>query len=609
MNVFTHRSAGPGLFAGLSRALSAVVASLVGASLLLACSGPTPNDDNPTGKNIPSTASSSSTGTAGEGSDLAEARALLFGGDFDGAVEVLEPLTEEHPEAGRAWLLLGLAHHRAERWEAAMAAHREAAKDASIAPRAYYQAAATSVRSGNEEEAWQWLERLHATGRQDMTALPFDPDFQAVRDDPRLRSLYPSQAELSDPFVEEVRVLHEWRGEAEGDSFGWIARDVGDVDGDGVHDVTTSAPTRGADEAGAGAGKVYLYSGASGELLWSVDGAPGAQLGIGIEAAGDVNGDGVPDVVAGAPGIDRAYAYSGRDGQVVLTLEASQTQENFGRKVSDVGDLDGDGRADVLVGAPANDARGQDAGRAALYSGKDGSILVELWGEEAGDAFGSSGAGACGPRVGGGCLIVVGAPNAGPGDRGRTYVYRLEGPAATAEALEPAFVIDAEESGARLGGMFVSVVGDVDGDGRLDVYASDWADGGAAPGAGRIYVHSGATGERLLTLAGETFGEGFGIGPADAGDVDGDGHDDLVVGAWQHGGAAPSGGRVSVHSGRDGRLLRTITCRAPGDTFGFDATGLKDVDGDGRIDFLLTSAWSPWKGPRTGRMFVIAGEG
>jgi hypothetical protein len=64
---------------------------------------------------------------------------------------------------------------------------------------------------------------------------------------------------------------------------------------------------------------------------------------------------------------------------------------------------------------------------------------------------------------------------------------------------------------------------------------------------------------------------------------------------------------VYLYSGRSGRLLRTWTCANEGETFGFDATGLGDVDGDGLIDFLLTSAYSPVKGAQTGRAFVIAG--
>ena len=148
----------------------------------------------------------------------------------------------------------------------------------------------------------------------------------------------------------------------------------------------------------------------------------------------------------------------------------------------------------------------------------------------------------------------------------------------------------------------------MNGDGVVDVYGTDFANAAMGPATGRAYVHSGATLERLLTLTGETAGEGYGIGSAMAGDVDGDGRADLVVGAWQHASAAASGGRIYVHSGKDGRTLRRITGRVPGETLGFDATGIGDVDGDGLLDFLVTSSWSNIRGFRSGRMYVLAGE-
>jgi hypothetical protein len=92
------------------------------------------------------------------------------------------------------------------------------------------------------------------------------------------------------------------------------------------------------------------------------------------------------------------------------------------------------------------------------------------------------------------------------------------------------------------------------------------------------------------------------------GDVNRDGHDDILVGAWQFGGAASSGGKIYLYSGRDGSLLRTITGRVPGETLGFDATGIGDIDGDGTPDFLLTSAWSNVAGFRSGRTWVVSGK-
>jgi hypothetical protein len=154
--------------------------------------------------------------------------------------------------------------------------------------------------------------------------------------------------------------------------------------------------------------------------------------------------------------------------------------------------------------------------------------------------------------------------------------------------------------------MFVSVPGDVDGDTVPDVYLSDFSNAAKGPSTGRIYVHSGTDGRRVLTLTGESAGDGFGTSPSNAGDVNGDGRADLIVGAWQYSGAAISGGRAYLYSGKEGALLRTFTCRTPGDTFGFDAVSMADVNGDGTVDLLITSAWSGVKGYRSGRIFIVS---
>src|SRR6185437_2883170 len=92
------------------------------------------------------------------------------------------------------------------------------------------------------DHAFEWLQRAKATKKIDMMQIDYTPELVPLKKDPRFAALHPAAADFAHPFVEDVKIIHEWDGEAAGDQFGWIARGIGDVDGDGVSDIAASAP-------------------------------------------------------------------------------------------------------------------------------------------------------------------------------------------------------------------------------------------------------------------------------------------------------------------------------------------------------------------------------
>ncbi len=383
-------------------------------------------------------------------------------------------------------------------------------------------------------------------------------------------------------------------GESAGDQFGWLMDNVGDIDGDGANDYVVGAPTNGA--GGTNAGRAYVYSGATGQLVYTFTGAPGQRFGTALDAAGDVNGDGVGDIVVGGPsaGSGRAVVYSGADGTVIWDLPGENAGDGFGTAVGRLGDTNGDGFDDFLVTAPGHDSGVSNSGRVYVISGVDGSTLATK-NSLVGGQFGSS--------VGGvGDLTGDGVPDFGvgaPGATGSGRIYVLNG--VTADTVF--FSIPGDATGSALGQFWLNEMGDVNGDGIPDFYASDILNNANGAQTGRAYVFSGADGSKIHTMTGENPGDQFGIGRGIP-DVDGDGISDLFLAGWLSSEGASLSGKAYVYSGATGKVVRNFVSTVASDNLGFDAIGLGDITGDGKPDFLISGGISNLT---PGQVHVVAG--
>jgi hypothetical protein len=380
-------------------------------------------------------------------------------------------------------------------------------------------------------------------------------------------------------FLEpDVEVLSSFTAETPGDGFGWAGEKIGDIDGDGSPDYTISAPFN--NEAGAGAGKIYVYSGATGALLATQLGNPADGLGWGITGGGDFDNDGVPDYAAGGPapqggGNGRVVMYSGADHSVLHDIGAP-FRNLLGYDINVAGDVDGDGHDDLIAGAITDSFSFPLAGSVTIYSGRDGSVIWRADGPGQFSLLGSGVTGLCDLNGDGIPEQAAAGFRAGVQSNGLAYVLNGADGAVLHE-FRP------NGTGGNFGQFFVHDAGDVDADGYCDVYVGDFAD----QQGGRGYVFSGATGERLRLITADNPGDGLGIARG-AGDVDGDGHADLLIGAYVASDAAPQGGQNYLISGKNGQLRRTLTGTAAGAQLGFDAVTIGDVNGDDLTDFLIT---------------------
>ena len=391
-------------------------------------------------------------------------------------------------------------------------------------------------------------------------------------------------------------------GEADFDGAGQAVSLVGDIDRDGFADVLI-----GAHEASPGmsnsAGATYVAYGAPSSAspialtLGATDAAGESSFdwaGIAVSGIGDFDGNGYADFAYGAIGVDpgrvnragRTYVVlggsprpsnlpGGLTGSNGFYLDGENVDDDSGRSITAAGDLNGDGFDDFAISAYRSDAAGQDAGRSYVVFGTDAGYSAAgldlavvgvgmspepdgfiVDGEAVGDFAGFALAGGGDLNGDGYDDLVVGAYFADPtGDAsGRTYVISgaamLPGAMSLADVADPMMnlgvAIDGEYEG-DLAGRSLAIVGDVDGDGTDDLAIGAPAASPTASSSGRSYLVFGGTafdpGAPTISLAtvaggtggvaidGETDQDGSGSAIARAGDFNGDGFADLVIGA------------------------------------------------------------------------------
>lgn len=211
------------------------------------------------------------------------------------------------------------------------------------------------------------------------------------------------------------KVLYFFAGDILDDKFGQTVSGVGDVNADGWNDMAVGAPGTYKNNT---PGYVYVYSGKDGNLLYKLQGRSskkGDRFGFHVNRAGDVNGDGYADVLVGSIGDDdngwhsgAAYVFSGKDGKIIYRFIGDKSPDELGHSVSAVDDLDGDSLPDILAGAFNVKA----ISYARVYGSRDGKVIYEVRGDEVNDGFGHSIAGVGDVNNDGVKDFLAGAPDA-----------------------------------------------------------------------------------------------------------------------------------------------------------------------------------------------------
>ncbi len=343
----------------------------------------------------------------------------------------------------------------------------------------------------------------------------------------------------------------------------------------------------------------------------------GDRFGVVVAPAGDINGDGNADLLVGAPGSyqmqdlpGKVFLYIGGSdpAKPALEITGDKAGDRFGTAITALGDINGDGFGDFAVGASKNDEAGTDAGKVYIYFGGkqlDATPDITILGERHNDWFGASLAGSKDLNGDNITDLLVGANYGGKNYSGAVYVF-LGG----ANFTTPAVVLDGESSGDSFGER-IAILGDMSGNGVSDFAVSSYYHNSAdLRNSGKVYLYQGGSiisTKPWQTIEGKRPQANFGFALAGLGDVNGDGTPDIAVGA--PGDGPNTEGVAYVYAGapviRD--PIATIYGQNPKDLYGYSLC-FGDVDDDKFSDLLVGTPFADIGDYRSGRVEIFNGS-